>query len=314
MARRWQSKFTHSSTDLQYNLDLCRPDCDLDLCFNQSQRRPALCGLYLWRIRASIWMVFRLGFLRGSLTSSLCHIFNWNDYFVCPRLYPTHQNDPDNFLRSRMCDEVRNPQVQVPKAMIGTILLNMIAGLLFLIPVVLVLPDMKALIDLASGQPLPVIIMSAVGDSTGSFFLLIPLIALALFCGIACTTVASRCTWAFARDGGIPGMKWWGPVHRYLKVPLNAMMLSMITQISLGCIYFGSETAFNAFLSAGVIFLTVSCAIPIAASLFSGRKDIAKGKFFLGRVGVFCNIVSLCTCTPSSSSIVKSLLYANELM
>lgn len=72
------------------------------------------------------------------------------------------------------------------------------------------------------------------------------------------------------------------------------MMLSMATQILLGCIYFGSETAFNAFSSAGVIFLTVSYAIPIAASLFGGRKDITKGKFSLRKLGVFCNIVSPC--------------------
>lgn len=195
-----------------------------------------------------------------------------------------------------MCDEVHNPQVQVPKAMIGTILLNTIAGLLFLLPVVAVLPAITSLINVASGQPLPMIVKSAVGNSIGSFLLLVPLISLALCCGIACTTAASRCTWAFARDGGIPGAKWWEPVHQSLKVPMNAMMLSMITQIMLGCIYFGSETAFNAFSSAGIIFLTVSYAIPIAASFFCGRKDVKKGKFSLGKVGTLCNIVSLCMC------------------
>lgn len=194
-----------------------------------------------------------------------------------------------------MCDEVRNPAVQVPRAMIGTILLNTVAGLMFLIPVVAVLPDLDSLINgAAAGQPVPAIVKSAVGNTTGSFLLLLPLMVLAIFCGIACTTASSRCTWAFARDGGIPGVKWWGPVNRYLKVPLNAMMLSMVVEIVLGCIYFGSETAFNAFSSAGVIFLTVSYAIPIAASLRGGRKDVNQGKFSLGKLGVFCNIVSLC--------------------
>ncbi|CAG8190921.1 unnamed protein product [Penicillium olsonii] len=207
-----------------------------------------------------------------------------------------------------MCDEVRDPQVQVPQAMIGTILLNTVAGLLFLIPAVVVLPDMVLLINEASGQPVPVIIKSAVGNTIGTFFLLIPLIALALFCGIACTTTASRCTWAFAHDGGIPGVKWWGPVHPHLKIPLNAMGLSMATQIALGSIYFGSETAFNAFSSAGVIFSTVSYAIPIAASLFGGRTDVKQGKFSLGRFGMFCNIVSLCmSCGPSGRSFFPGL-------
>jgi amino acid transporter len=193
-----------------------------------------------------------------------------------------------------MCDKVRNPEVQVPRAIIGTVLLNTIAGLLFLIPVVAVLPDMQILIEESSSQPVPVIVLSAVANPIGTFCLLFPLIVLALLFGIACTAAASRCTWAFARDGDIQGAKLLGLVDRNFKVPLNAMMLSKATQIFLDCIYFGSETAFNAFSSAGVIFLTVSYAIPIAASLFGGRKDIKKGKFSLGKLGVFCNIVSLC--------------------
>lgn len=220
-------------------------------------------------------------------------------------------------LSNSMCDEVRNPEVQVPRAMIGTVLLNTIAGLLFLIPVVAVLPDMHILIEQASSQPVPVIVLSAVGDPIGTFFLLFPLIVLALFCGIACTTAASRCTWAFARDGGIPGAKLLGLVDRNLKVPLNAMMLSMVTQIVLGCIYFGSETAFNAFSSAGVIFLTVSYAIPIAASLFGGRKDIKKGKFSLGKLGVFCNIVSLCMSPllkPLTTDGIVTLFNSNSML
>ena len=154
---------------------------------------------------------------------------------------------------------------------------------------------------LASGQPTPVIIRSAIGSPGGAFGLLVPLLVLGIFCGIGCTTAASRCTWAFSRDGAIPGSKWWKNVNEKLDVPLNAMMLSMGVQLVLGLIYFGSTAAFNAFSGVGVICLTLSYACPIAVSLAGGRKHIAEGSFHLGALGTFCNVISLCT----SQSIVN---------
>ena len=192
-----------------------------------------------------------------------------------------------------MCEEVQEPSRQVPKAIVGTIIINTIAGLLFLIPLVFVLPDTTALIALQSGQPVPSIIKSAVGNSAGSFILLIPLAVLALLCGIGCTTAVSRSVWAFARDGGIPYSKKWRKVNPSLNVPFNAMMLGMVIEIALGLIYFGSSTAFNAFSGVGVITMTVSYACPIAVSFLGGRKQINNGSFDLGKLGVFCNVVAL---------------------
>lgn len=113
-----------------------------------------------------------------------------------------------------------------------------------------------------------------------------------MFCVIGCTTTVSRSTWAFARDGGIPGSRWWKQVNRD-GVPFNAMMLGMVIQILLGFIYFGSTTAFNAFTGVGVITLTVSYACPIVVSLAGGRRHIKNGQFDLGTLGLVCNIVTL---------------------
>jgi amino acid transporter len=197
-----------------------------------------------------------------------------------------------------MCEEVREPSTQVPKAMVMTIFINTFAGLLFLIPLVFVLPEISEL--LAATQPVPVIIKSAIGSSGGAFGLLVPLIVLAIICGIGCTTAASRATWAFARDGAIPGSSLWVKVNHKLDVPVNAMMLSMVIQILLGLIYFGSAAAFNAFSGVGVICLTAAYAVPIAISLFTGRKQVRQGKFYLGTIGVVCNVIAIGTFpTPS---------------
>lgn len=192
-----------------------------------------------------------------------------------------------------MCEEVHRPATQVPKAMVGTIVINTFAGLLLLVPLVFVLPDIQMLIDLENGQPVPTIIKTAVGSPEGAIGLLVPLMVLAIFCGIGCTTAASRCTWAFARDGAIPGARWWRQVHPKLDVPVNAMMLSMVVQIVLGLIYFGSSAAFNAFSGVGVICLTASYAVPLAINVATGRKQVQGAKFSLGKLGMPCNLIAL---------------------
>ncbi|KAK7409139.1 hypothetical protein QQX98_008689 [Neonectria punicea] len=125
--------------------------------------------------------------------------------------------------------------------------------------------------------------------------LCLPLIVLGICCGIGCTTAASRCVWAFARNGAIPGSRCWKQVHPKLDVPLNAMMLSMVIQVLLGLLWFGSSAAFNTFSGVGVISLTTAYASPISISLFTGRKAVRDAKFNLGAFGVVVNVVSLGT-------------------
>ncbi|KAH7123379.1 amino acid/polyamine transporter I [Dactylonectria estremocensis] len=190
-----------------------------------------------------------------------------------------------------MCEEVQKPSIQVPKAMVATIFINTLCGIIFLVPILFVLPEIAEVILYI--QPVPVIIKSAVGSAGGAFGLVFPLMVLAIFCGIGCTTATSRCIWAFARDGAVPGASLWMKVNKKLDVPFNAMMLSMAVQLLLGLLYFGSTAAFNAFSGVGVICLTVAYATPIAISLATGRKQVKTGQFYLGKLGTIANVISI---------------------
>lgn len=192
-----------------------------------------------------------------------------------------------------MCEEVQHPASQVPRAMVLTIVLNTVGGLLFLVPLMFVLPNLADIVALESGQPVPTIIKSALGSTAGAFVLCMILVILGILCGTACTTATSRCVWAFSRDGAIPGSKWWKKVNTKLDVPLNAMMLSLAIQIILGVIYFGSTTAFNAFSGVGVISLTASYAAPIVVSMLEGRRQVRSGKFYLGKFGWVANFIAI---------------------
>ncbi|KAJ5179810.1 hypothetical protein N7492_003020 [Penicillium capsulatum] len=216
-----------------------------------------------------------------------------------------------------MCEEVRQPAIQVPRAIVGGVALNMFAGLVYLLPVAFVLPSIAELAQIPSGQPVPTIMKYATGNSAGAFCLLIPLLVLGIICGIGCVTATSRCTWAFARDGAIPGSGWWKKVHEGLGIPLNAMLLGMVIELLLGLIYFGSSAAFSAFSGVGVIFLTLSYACPVAVSLIlRRRRPLEQGSFNLGPLGCFCNVVCIGWCLlaiplfsmPTSATVTKDTM------
>ena len=95
-----------------------------------------------------------------------------------------------------------------------------------------------------------------------------------LFCTIACLTSASRMTFAFSRDGAIPGSRIWSKVSAS-KVPANAVMFvavigALITLPALVEVNLGTEeapfivpVAFYAVVSVAVIGLYLAFLIPI---------------------------------------------------
>jgi amino acid transporter len=193
-----------------------------------------------------------------------------------------------------MSEEVKSPATQVPKAMVGATIMNTILGLIFLIPLVFVLPDISAFLADPYAQPVPVILRSAIGNEAGAFILTVPIVLLGVLCGVACTTATSRCVWAFARDGAMPASNWLKKINKGLGVPLNGMIGSFVGQVVLAAIYFGSHAAFNAFNGVGVIFLNLSYVMPIGISLFRGRKDLVGSAYNLGTVGgTIANIISV---------------------
>ncbi|MCL3817512.1 amino acid permease [Aeromicrobium wangtongii] len=87
------------------------------------------------------------------------------------------------------------------------------------------------------------------------------------FCTVACLTSASRMTFAFSRDGAIPGSSLWSKVNPQTKVPANAVMFvavigAIITLPALKGIG-GIPIAFFAVTSVAVIGLYLAFLIPI---------------------------------------------------
>lgn len=202
---------------------------------------------------------------------------------------------------AHMIEEIPEPTRKGPKIMIATVVIGLFTGFIFLSVLLLVLNDVNTVVSSAAG-PLLQIFFDATNSNAGSICLLMfPLICL-LFAAIGIMTTSSRMTYAFARDGGLPFSKVFAKVHTGLDVPLNALCLTTVLVIVFGCIFLGSTSAFNAIISASVVAIEITYAIPPAINCLQGRKRLMPTREFIlpGPFGWICNLVGPPSPPPAS--------------
>lgn len=192
-----------------------------------------------------------------------------------------------------LCEEVKEPERAVPRAMVLSVVAAAITGVVYLLPINFVLRDIEDLLGVASLQPMPLLYKLVTGSPSAAAGLLFLILGIWAFAAIGSLTAASRCTWAFSRDGGIPGSQWWKVVNHKHQVPLNSLILSTVVCALLGLIYLGNAAAFNAFTGVATICLGCSYAFPVACSLVRGRKLVRNAPYSLGKFGFVINMITV---------------------
>ncbi|UJR17351.1 hypothetical protein I4U23_004246 [Adineta vaga] len=192
-----------------------------------------------------------------------------------------------------MCEEVQNPEREVPKAMVLSVVTAGITGIIYLIPILFVLPNVDKLLSIPTSQPIGYIFMQATGSIAGGFSLLCLLLGIQLFASIGSLTATSRCLYAFSRDGAVPASRIWSKINKHYDIPLNALLLSITIQGLLGLIYFYSSAAFNAFTGVATICLSASYGLPVFVLVFRGRHLVHNAPFYLGKFGYVINIITI---------------------
>ncbi|TFK37810.1 amino acid transporter [Crucibulum laeve] len=194
---------------------------------------------------------------------------------------------------TNMAEEVHSPSVHVPAALVWSIPIGAVCGILFLLPIIFTLPDIGILLSVPTGQPIGLMYELIMGSPGAGFAMWFIVFGTAMFCAISICCAASRATWSFARDKAIPFHGVFSKVNHKLGVPINAYLLSTIIQLLLGLLYLGSSTAFNAFVGVAIICLGASYAMPILISVLNGRKDMEEAPFSLGKWGFLVNILAV---------------------
>lgn len=188
-----------------------------------------------------------------------------------------------------MCEEVQSPEHEVLKAIVLSVAAAGVTGVIYLIPILFVLPEVATLLSVANGQPIGLLFKTVTGSAAGGFGLLFLILGILSFAGVGALTAASRCTYAFALDGVIPGSRLWRKVDKRFDIPLWGLVLSTLVDCLLGLIYFGSSAAFNSFTGVATICLSTSYGLPILVSVLRRRKMVKNSSFSLGKFSFAIN-------------------------
>lgn len=114
-----------------------------------------------------------------------------------------------------------------------------------------------------------------------------------MICVLGTYLTVSRIFWALARDNATPFPGFFSQVNHRLSCPIPATLLCAVLCTAFGAIQVGSKTAFTDLVGSFIILTTTSFGLAIGAHLFSGRKNVPKGPFWMGSAGYVINALSL---------------------
>ncbi|KAK6335507.1 hypothetical protein TWF696_002281 [Orbilia brochopaga] len=205
---------------------------------------------------------------------------------------------------AHLAEELDDPEVNAPKAMVGSVAIGGVSGFIFSIIMLFCIQDVPA--ALAASQPYVKMFIDLFKSPIGgSLFVCIVGVPINLFAAASITASSSRLAWAMACDGALPGKRYFSRLSKERQVPIRTIVLSGLCQGLLGVIAFGNEMAFEAILSVAVIALNLSYGMPVYCIWLRGRALLdrlpllgsAQGfgidrRWNLGRWGWLVNIIA----------------------
>lgn len=194
-----------------------------------------------------------------------------------------------------LVEEIPAPRKNIPRVIWLSIICGAGTGFLFMIVCLFSIQDLERVLDPTTGLPFMDLVKSTVGLQ-GAAVLIALFIINGLGQGVTVVTTASRLTWGFARDGGIPWSPYFSHVDETWKAPVRALWLQGIIIGLVGLLYTFSNTVLEAIVGVSTIALTISYAIPILTLLLVGSNKLPPAEFCLGRYGAIINWVSIVYC------------------
>ena len=196
-----------------------------------------------------------------------------------------------------MIEELPNPRRSAPKIIYLSIIFGAVTGFLFMVVCLFCIQDVDK--ELNSELPFIDLVQGTVGLNGGA-----TLIALFIFNGlgqgVSLFTTASRLTWGFSRDAGLPFSPYLKHVDTYWCVPARALWAQGFLIALVGILYLFANTVLEAVLSVSTIALTISYGMPILTLLLVGRHRLVPGPFRLGRWGSMINWISVAYCAVTT--------------
>lgn len=165
----------------------------------------------------------------------------------------------------------------VPKGILRSVWVSGLFGWVLIVALLLAMPDVRE--GAARGAEVVPWTVRSVLPATFASLLFAGIVITQYLCGLAALTSASRMTYAFARDGGLPFSGVLRTVNPRSKSPAGAVWNSAIVSVLL-VLFLKYETI----AAVGTVFLYISYVLPVAAGWRAhGRTWRRMGPWHLGR-------------------------------
>lgn len=181
---------------------------------------------------------------------------------------------------AHIAEETKNAARAAPRGIVNSVLVSIIAGWVLLIAVTAAIQSYEGARTSSTGLPPAQIFIDAAGEKTGIFLVFICAVA-QFFCGMASVTANSRMSYAFSRDGALPGSRLWAKVNPRTGTPTNSIWLCVVCSVILAAPSLISTTAYLAVTSIAVIGLYIAYVVPVF--LRRRNPEFTPGAWNLGR-------------------------------
>jgi amino acid transporter len=185
---------------------------------------------------------------------------------------------------AHVSEETHGADESAPKGVWRSVFYSAAIGWILLLALTFAVQQKDIKTISSAGFPAVAILESALSSAAAKAVLVISTIG-QLFCGMACVTSASRMTFAFSRDGAIPGHNLWRrlgsngtPTYAVLFVCVSALVITIPAYFPNAA---GFPVAFFAVTSIAVIGLYIAYTIPVYLRWRMG-DDFRPGPWTLG--------------------------------
>lgn len=242
-----------------------------------------------------IWLLFtqrhhNLGALFHSFGAEGRHSFTYA--FLAASLIALYQ-----FFGFEACgdvaEEVRNPGVQIPKAMRRTIYIGGSAATFVCLSLILSVSDFGAVISGRDSDPIDTILKTAFGGVGAKVVLCVVLISF-VSCALSLQAAASRLIYSYGRDHMIVGSRLLAKFDHKRHVPPYSLLIAVIIPAVLIIGSLVSSDALTKLVSFGSVGVYIGFQMVVLAALRARLKGWKPaGKYRLGRWGLPVNVGAL---------------------
>jgi amino acid transporter len=210
---------------------------------------------------------------------------------------------------AHLAEETKNPSVEGPKSVAYAIIGTFVFGYVSLLGLLVTIdPSRYSELGNEGSYALTIIFQDTVGN-TGAIIFNILLMGLAVSNIFGLVLTHARQTFAFSRDGALPGSKWLHVLNKDA-VPIRATWAIIVINCIILVSSLFSETLYAAINSFGVIGTYLAYLVPISLRVIRA-ENFPAGPFNLGSWGVPIGIISMLFLTIASIALVLPTTYVD---